>query len=130
LTKCLSDKLTVYAHGAGNTSSVAVKYLNNAISRYPEYLEKVADPEKACLLLLSCDSFRRKEDMYGHPSWKGGQNHLVWESSRCFGHHSGRPFGIHAHFQKAALATVSMTDDNIRIGYDVPLPFVQTKIMR
>jgi hypothetical protein len=126
MTKCLSDKLTVYAHdGAGKTSSVAVKYLNNAVSRYPEYLEKVADPEKACLLLLSCDSFDRKEDMYGHPSWKGGQNHLVWESSRCFGHHSDRPFGIHAHFQKAALAAVSMTDDSIRIGYDVPLPYVK-----
>lgn len=125
MSKCQSgSKFSVYAHGTERNSEAA-RYLLAAVDRYPEYLEQVADPEAACLLLVSCDSFRTRENMTGHPSWKGGQNHLIWDASRCFGEHTDRPFSIRGHYQKAALATVGLTDANICMRYDVPFPYVK-----
>jgi hypothetical protein len=67
--------------------------------------------------------FQDISELKESPVWREGRNHFIWEANRCFGTRADRPFdfpwGI--HYSRAALASSSLMDANIRKGYDMAL---------
>lgn len=118
LSKCsTTGPLTVYAHGNGTT--LANQYVTNAAHRHPKTIQQVFSPSNACLLVLTCDSFRSFEQLVSSPTWKDGQNHFVWYNTHCFRAHYSRTFDKH-NYAKAAIASSTLTDASIRLGYAMP----------
>ena len=97
--------------------------LNHAVGRTTDVLEKVDDPEDACLLVIGQKSFPSVLELFRNPHWKGGQNHYIFDSSKLFGALGDRPFNDKVHFGMAAYGMVSTDDAHLREGYDMPIGF-------
>ncbi|KAL7544324.1 hypothetical protein ACHAWF_007709 [Thalassiosira exigua] len=108
--------LRVYSYGG-----MIDGFLDFAAQQRPGLVERVDDPDDACLLVAGEGSFDGPGDMLGDRRWNGGRNHYIDSSDRLFGSHRDRPFNDKVSFGVAAVAASNMDDAWLREGYDVPL---------
>ncbi|KAL7544808.1 hypothetical protein ACHAWF_008168 [Thalassiosira exigua] len=119
LTRCkssLDGALRIYSHGG-----TVGEYIEFTTKQHPGLVQKVDDPNDACLFVVSEGSYDRPQDMRNSRLWNHGKNHYIHSSDRLFGTHHDRPFNDKTSFGMAAVATSNMDDAWIREGYDVPL---------
>lgn len=108
--------LTVFGYG-----DYAVSLIKNVAELFPSSVQWVSDPEAACLLLATMESFDTPDQLHSQPSWNGGRNHFFWVADAFFDSHQDQPFNLLTNFDHAALSTAAFQDANIRLGYDIPL---------
>jgi len=127
VTKCKPTSTTktsmkLFAHG--DNTSLANELVTLAVQNYPTMWERTLDASEACLLVVTCDSYSNVSQFLDH-FYHDGKNHFIWDSPECFGSHGDRPFNTAVDFKYAALSTSTLTDANIRRGYDIPVTRVR-----
>lgn len=121
MTKCKTTAkapMKLYAHGSD--TSLANELVTKVVEHYPTLWERTLDPMDACLLVVTCDSYPNVSQFLNKFHYDG-KNHFVWDAPACFGSHADMPFNSKINYKYAALATSTMTDSNIRRGYDIPV---------
>jgi hypothetical protein len=74
-------------------------------------MQMTNDPAKACLLIVNIKDVDRAKSK---ESWNFGRNHFVYGITE--------PISKGIHYDMAALGSVVMTNAQVRLGYDIPLP--------
>ena len=120
MTRCETTPIKLFAHGSGQANQLVTL----AVQHYPQLVVQTLQPDDACLLIVTCDSYHNVSQLQKHMYYEG-KNHFVWEATRCFGAHPDRPFDTMVNYQYAAMATSSLMDANVRHGYDIPLTRVK-----
>jgi hypothetical protein len=120
-TATTAAPMKVYGYGADATLQI-----QNAERRYPESLQWVDTPNDACLLLVTLESpFDTPNQLFSQKSWNTGRNHLLWNVDAYFEKHRDRPFDTTINFDHASLATFTLQDATIRLGYDIATSTMQ-----
>jgi hypothetical protein len=121
-SRCADSKVTVFAYGVNSSSSASI-LVDKAVAAFPEKLERVHDPQQACLLVVTPQSFDSENItmLLSHPAYGDGSNHFIWIPHRAFLQHGDEPFNYRGNYGKASLGTPTLMHSQLRPGHDVPL---------
>ena len=120
-----SAPLSVFVYTFGGTGGEASELIDHAAAKYPELVQRVMNPDDACLLMVSHNALTKFEDLSSASSWRGGQNHFLWHSNLFPDDRGDNPLSAEHNFEFAALASLALTDAHIRLGYDFVLHLPQ-----
>lgn len=120
LTRCTSRKdgpLKVFPHGPA-----AEARLDYAVQKFPQDVQKVVNPDDACLFVMVFGSYDTPEELTSNSTiWNHGQNHFIFESARFFDSNVDYPFNMipDANFEMAAVSQSCQDNSYFRVGYDM-----------
>lgn len=127
MNKCASSTSIITVYGYGPTATAMAK---RASDLHPEAIQWTEHPDRACLLLVTNDSFDTPEHMHNQTTWNGGRNHFLWDADQYFDDHHDPPFNTKTNFDHASVASASTMDAIVRLGYDVPTVRISNIVSR